>query len=128
MSSKAGLEPAIGGGWTRPHPDTLRSWPHWVYRLYDRDNELLYVGCTYLEPAERYKALRRSFATRGIHHWKAHQYPDMDTALAVEGMWIDLVNPPLNGMRSGVAARKQPRSPRPIAETWGLIEREEART
>lgn len=104
-----GPHPAIGGGVTRPHPTVLRDKPHWVYRLYDQENELLYVGCTYLPPKERFKSLfvsNNPSVKRHSHHWVAQQYPDMNTALAVEGMWIDVAAPPFNGMRSGVAARK----------------------
>lgn len=110
---KMPLSPAIGGGWTRPHPDTLRPLPHWVYRLYDEDDDLLYVGCTYRHPLDRFQMLRNYNANvrrAAIHHWVADLYRNMDEALAVEGTWIDLVAPPLNRMRSGVAARRNIRS------------------
>lgn len=120
---RAPLSPAIGGGWTRPHPSVLRDRPHWVYRLYDENNDILYVGCTYLDPIERIQALRQNNGTihrAAIHHWKAQQYPDMTTALAVEGLWIDLINPPLNGMRSGVTARYETNVVPPVAEDGGI--------
>ena len=120
------LSPAIGGGWTRPHPDTLRPLPHWVYRLYDEAGELLYVGCTYRHPRERIRGLRNnkpSVRRAPIRRWVADLYRDMDQALAIEGMWIDVVDPPLNGMRSGVTARRNlPRVELPIDHASGDLE------
>lgn len=120
------LSPAIGGGRTRPHTDTLRPLPHWVYRLYNEKDELLYVGCTYRHPLVRIRALRNynaSVQRAAIHRWIADLYRNMDQALAVEGMWIDLASPPLNGMRSGVTARRITRSVGlPVDHTSGLFE------
>jgi hypothetical protein len=117
------LSPAIGGGVTRPHPSVLAQLPHWVYRVYDEADELLYVGCTYLTPEARIRVHRSNnprLSSR-LHHWRAQLYQTMAEALAVEGMWIDLVDPPLNGMRSGVAARRQVTNPKPIGEDSGLL-------
>lgn len=83
----------------RPH---LIDEPHWVYRLYDENDNILYVGCTVKFPRDRVVSLRAERTTRlaeAMHRWEADLYPNGPAAMAHEGDLIDELDPPFNTMR-----------------------------
>src|SRR5262245_10475865 len=64
-----------------------------VYRVYDADEQLLYVGCT-TSFAERRKAHQSTSAWfADAHSWDLHHYDDHDEARAAERAAIQTENP-----------------------------------
>lgn len=105
----------------RPH---LVDEPHWVYKIYDPEDRLLYIGCTVHYPRNRIINLRGEnpkAARAPLHHWEAWLYESGPVAEATEGRLIDLFDPPLNRHRSGVASRKLHALSPHIAADKGLV-------
>jgi len=105
----------------KPH---LVNEPHWVYYIYDAEDQLLYIGCTAKYPATRIISLRGEtpwIERMAAHHWKAWQYPNGPVAEAMEGRLIDIYHPPINRHRSGVATRKTHPIERHIATASGPV-------
>lgn len=72
--------------------------PHLVYRCYDADDQLIYIGCTSTSMEVR---LRRHKSTHPAvyeqtAHWTTEPYPDRETALDAEANAIYRERPPLN--------------------------------
>jgi predicted GIY-YIG superfamily endonuclease len=76
-----------------------------VYRLYDADRNLLYIGCT-ADVVTRVSQHVRAGTGGGdlIHDWTAEQYDSRDEALEAEGAAIRAERPPYNqrGRNTGV--------------------------
>lgn len=74
--------------------------PHFVYRLYDKDDELLYIGCT-SNVGNRVR-MHRKYSPRSaiFAHWIARiesvEYPNYQTALSAERVAIQSELPPFN--------------------------------
>lgn len=87
-----------------------RNRPHWVYRLYDAEDRLLYVGCTVKHPIGRLQHLfaeNPSIARAPFARLEAVPFADGHTAAIEEGRLIDFHQPPYNGARSAVALRRE---------------------
>jgi hypothetical protein len=72
--------------------------PHLVYRCYDANDELIYIGCTSLTIEQRMRVHRRSnppVAERTVR-WTTESYPDRESALDAEANAIYRATPPLN--------------------------------
>lgn len=102
----------------------LAAMPHWVYRLFDDDRHLIYVGCTSLHPLRRITDLRGQnpvLARQPVAWWLAHKYRNGLIAETIEGILIDRYAPPLNRMRSGVWARTVAEPEPPIDTDGGRV-------
>lgn len=83
---------------------------HWVYRLYDADHTLLYVGCTSQLPLLRVPHLiaERSAVWRQPYTYlEAELFASGPEAIMEEGRLIDELQPPCNLARSGVGLRRE---------------------
>ena len=79
--------------------------PHFVYRLYDADDSLLYIGCTHDVPGRLYhltamcnvgKSPNGELIRRGIARHTATEYPNRRAALDAERAAIAAEHPLLN--------------------------------
>lgn len=84
----------------RPH---IPGMPHYVYRCYDRDSDLLYVGCT-VNVRQRMALHRVPGQDNGdwpavIDHVTSERYPNRDTGrhAEMEAIWTE--EPPCNFLR-----------------------------
>ena len=102
----------------------LRDKPHWVYRIYDKTNSLLYIGCTSKWPVRRIMALRGespAIMRAPLHHWTADLYPTGLLAHAAEGRAIDSHRPPHNHQSSVTTDRMFIPVVRPTKHASGLV-------
>lgn len=102
--------------------------PHCVYRAYDVDGVLLYVGCTYDFGARRNQHGRKSSAwSARVARWSVRWYANREDALAVEHRAILTENPQHNvtyeerARRSAATDRRQ-RSDEQVDRRADLIE------
>lgn len=69
--------------------------PHYVYRAFDANGRVIYVGCTH-----DFEARKRQHASgigrRAVRWDCSRPYPDRKTALRVEGALIFFHQPPCN--------------------------------
>lgn len=98
--------------------------PHWLYRLYDADGFLLYIGCT-SDIKKRIPQHRQgSFGAR-VATFEAEAYPDRESAFEAEALAIRRERPPLN-IRHNTGQKLTPysathrRPPRPTEENHML--------
>lgn len=75
--------------------------PHYVYRAFDDDDRLLYIGCTLnFERRQAEHRWYRPWADR-IARWEVEQYPNQRDALAAEEAAITAESPEFNAMYNG---------------------------
>ena len=84
----------------------LDSFPHAVYRLFDVNNNLLYIGCSINPEPGRWEGSRlqqhklvQPWASE-IHHMTCEWYPDRITGLTVERAAIAKEHPKHNRSRT----------------------------
>ena len=82
----------------------LRDQPHWVYRLFSANAELLYVGMTW-QPASRIYTWSRNALTKPSRAWfldtariSWQRYPDWRAAADAERLAIETEHPRHNVM------------------------------
>jgi hypothetical protein len=68
--------------------------PHWLYRLYDQDDRLLYVGIT-RNLADRITSHKRWLGDL-LDYYETDEYPDRESVLAAEAWAIDTEHPAFN--------------------------------
>lgn len=86
-----------------------RESPHWVYRLYDVEDRLLYIGCTVKHPVARMQQLygeNPAIARAPFARLDAAPYRNSVEAIMAEGRLIDLYQPHYNIGRSAVSLRR----------------------
>jgi predicted GIY-YIG superfamily endonuclease len=71
---------------------------HWVYRLYDAEDTLLYVGMTFQQHT-RYEEHRRKWWGEQIARVEWESFPNRKTARDAEGIAINDENPVYNTRR-----------------------------
>lgn len=76
---------------------TIRETPHYVYRCFDADGRLLYVGCS-MNPEERMKEHRkfRPWWTNRVTRMTLEGFPDQSAGLAAERQAIQTEHPLYN--------------------------------
>lgn len=79
-----------------------KPWPHYVYRLFDAEGRLLYIGSAedvvqriYLHRTQ-YAATFGPTIARHYHHHTSEEYPDARSAYEAEKAAIRAECPPLN--------------------------------
>ena len=72
--------------------------PHVVYRCYDADDRLIYIGVTSRPVEKRLLGHRRTnpAVAEQTVRWTTETYPDRETALDVEANAVYRERPPLN--------------------------------
>lgn len=83
-----------------PRTIAARRQPHWLYRLYDADGVLLYIGQT-RNPAQRFRGWLSDHAARGTRaswfdeavrvDWR--RYPNYGVVIAAEKLAIETERP-----------------------------------
>lgn len=76
----------------------LSARPHHVYRCYDADDALVYIGCTVTSIEHRFRVHRTknpAVAERTVR-WTVETYPDRESGLAAEALAIYREAPLLN--------------------------------
>lgn len=91
---------------------------HYLYRLFDRDADLLYVGIT-ADPALRIQTHRRRKPWgHQIHRAHVSVFPTVDAAMTAERAVIEAEQP-----RHNVAFNRNGAAPRPpvVTRSWFLV-------
>lgn len=77
--------------------------PHFVYRLYDADDRLLYIGCTRRFTGRLHDHMREKDWAYEIDHWAiSDPYPNQFTARIAEGDAIRREAPIYNVAKRGI--------------------------
>lgn len=90
---------------------STRALPHWVYRVYDADERVLYVGCT-LDPLRRMAEQKWAHWWDDIAHIEWDSYPDYATGREAELSAILFLDPSYNRQRGSRKARIAARAAR----------------
>lgn len=103
---------------------TLDDRPHRVYRCYDADDSLIYIGCTVTSVKRRLLTHRRAHpevAERTVR-WTEEEYPDRVSALTAEARAIYFERPQLNFHHNGdVHPRAGTMVPLTPEESWARL-------
>lgn len=85
--------------------EVRRAFPHYVYRCYDAQDRLLYVGCSYNPVARlrQHKSERKSWVSR-VARTRMTVWPDRRKALDMERLAIETEHPLHNRQFSKRAA------------------------
>lgn len=75
--------------------------PHYLYRLFDADQTLLYIGCTIDFPKRLAEHRRKQPWADRIIWWLFDHYPDQASALVAEEEAIKAESPEFNAMYNG---------------------------
>lgn len=90
---------------------------HFLYRLYDRDGDLLYIGVS-KDPWRRFRGHRRTSPwIRKARRGRIQVFPTIDAALAAEREAIRTERPRFNVVHNRDTAPRPPLTPR----SWFLI-------
>jgi predicted GIY-YIG superfamily endonuclease len=108
--------PECGHRWgvTRPDEGASDHVPHWLYRIYGTEGELLYIGITKSLPARLSRHGREPHWSLEIRDVTAHWYPDEPSAYAAETDAIKAEKPLWNVAK---ARERIPRKPPAIEGT-----------
>ena len=76
--------------------EALRNDPHYVYRLYDAEGDLLYIGCTVSPRQRRHGHMQSSPWFKDVDTFRLTIYPNRPHAMRVEREAIYTEDPRYN--------------------------------
>lgn len=93
--------------------------PHFVYRLYDADDRLLYIGCTRRFTGRLHDHMREKLWAADIDHWTiSDPYPNQFDARIAEGEAIRTEHPIHNIAKRGIPGWILATQPEISHEEW----------